>query len=65
MLEEKIADFGDIVGVELTKMIIDKGKSVKLEIDKLSKRCKELEIKSEGLDKLKAEEKNLLKKKNN
>ncbi|WP_283591406.1 AAA family ATPase [Clostridium butanoliproducens] len=63
MLEEKIADFGDIVGVELTKMIIDKGKSVKLEIDKLSKRCKELEIKSEGLDKLKAEEKKFIEEK--
>ncbi|HAG42695.1 MAG TPA: hypothetical protein DCL31_04090, partial [Clostridium sp.] len=63
IIEEKIADFGETIGSELTDLIIDKGKSIKIEIDELNNRFIELKTKSELLNKLKIEEENLIREK--
>ncbi|WP_454052892.1 AAA family ATPase [Clostridium sp. Marseille-Q7071] len=61
--EEKIANFGEIIGIKLTELIIDKGKSIKIEIDELNNRFIQLKTKSELLNKLKIEEENLIREK--
>ncbi len=63
IIEEKIANFGEAIGSELTDLIIDKGKSIKIEIDELNNRFIQLKTKSELLNKLKIEEENLIKEK--
>lgn len=63
IIEEKIANFGEAIGSELAELIIDKGKSIKIEIDQLNNRSIELKAKSELLNKLKIEEENLIKEK--
>jgi len=63
IIEEKIANFGEAIGSELTDLIIDKGKSIKIEIDELNNRFIQLKTKSELLNKVKIEEENLIREK--